>query len=237
MPYVSVSAAVPSRTTFVLSESTFVATVRPDSCHQSDLLISRLVLLVILLGCSGKAAHSPMTLPACANGTRRWPLASAGDVRPLRVWIDTRSQSFDGWGPYGWRRLRLAMAEWNVIRLPLRFVEARSLRESDIVVDVLESIPGQDRGDRDQAGVTSLTYEVDAIIRARVFIAISAPFGVRYSVADQQANLVHELGHALGLPHAAEAGAVMAPRRVADELTGADIALARSHYGCDPRRP
>jgi predicted Zn-dependent protease len=124
------------------------------------------------------------------------------------------------------------MSEWNSIKLPLRLVEARSLRESDIVVDVIEAIPGQDRADRDQAGVTTVTHESGTILRARVFVAVSAPFGVRYSVADQVANLTHELGHALGLPHTDQSRALMSRRRSVEELTAVDIALARRHFTC-----
>lgn len=127
------------------------------------------------------------------------------------------------------------MAEWNSIKLPVRLVEARSLRESDIVVDVIEAIPGQHRDDRDQAGVTTVTHQSGSIIRARVLVAISAPFGVRYSVNDQVANLIHELGHALGVPHAAESRALMSPRRNVEELTAIDIALARRHFSCVAR--
>lgn len=124
------------------------------------------------------------------------------------------------------------MDEWNSVRLPVRLVDARSLRDSDIVVDVIESIPGQDSSNRDQAGITSLTHDGGSIIRARVFVAVSAPFGVRYSVPDQIANLIHELGHALGLHHATESSAMMSARRHVMELTGADFVLARRHFSC-----
>ena len=129
------------------------------------------------------------------------------------------------------------MAEWNSIKLPIRLVEARSLRDSDIVVDVIQAIPGQDRENRDQAGVTTVTHEGRTLIRARVFVAISAPFNVRYSVSDQVANLIHELGHALGVPHTAESGALMSQRRLVEELTAIDIALARRHFACAAGRP
>lgn len=150
----------------------------------------------------------------------------------LRVWFDAESQELDGWGPYGWRRLRFALDEWNSIRLPVRFVPAQSARDSDIVVDIIRSVPLTTNDTRfDQAAATSLTYEPSgAILSARVLVAVAAPNGVRYPLAEQQANLIHELGHAIGLPHIREVGAVMAVRRTSHQLTGSDIAAARAHY-------
>jgi hypothetical protein len=69
------------------------------------------------------------------------------------------------------------------------------------------------------------------LLKAHILIAVVPPNGIgRYPVADQQANLLHAQGHALGLPHINDTMAVMATRRTAHELTGADIALARGHY-------
>jgi len=138
------------------------------------------------------------------------------------------------------RRLRFALDEWNSMRLPVRFVVASSAREAEIVVDIIEFIPApEDSTFRDQAAVTRLTYQpTGEILSARVLIAVKPPRGIgRYSVLDQQANLVHELGHAIGLPHVTETGAVMATRRTSYGLTGADIALARAHYTRCPPRP
>ena len=155
------------------------------------------------------------------------------------VWLDVAAQNLDGWKPYGMRRLRFAMDEWNSIRLPVRLVAAESARQADIVVDIIESVPAPDDStSRDQAGVTHLTYLPSGeILKARVLIAVKPPRGIgRYSMLDQQANLVHELGHAIGLPHVTETSAVMAIRRTSYGLTGADIALARAHYpGCVTR--
>lgn len=126
------------------------------------------------------------------------------------------------------------MDEWNKVRLPVRFVAAVSERDADVIVDVVRSLPVSDPVENNQAGVTSLTHLPDGtILRARVFIATAAPNGIRYRVLDQQGNLLHELGHALGLFHAVEKDAVMAPLRLGDALTRADMRLARQLYaGC-----
>jgi predicted Zn-dependent protease len=188
------------------------------------------------LACAGRFPPDETPAPACADpGIRRWGFPAAGS-RPLRVWLDAAAQEYDGWRSYGWRRVRFAIGEWNAIRLPVRFVEARSARESDITIDIIHALPEQDDRTGDQAALTNLTYQPNGeILRARVLIAVTAPRGMgRYPVLDQQANLLHELGHAIGLPHAAESRAVMATRRTSFGITGADIALARAHYARCP---
>jgi predicted Zn-dependent protease len=53
---------------------------------------------------------------------------------------------------------------------------------------------------------------------------------VRYRVPVQERTLLHELGHALGLPHATGPNSLMSERPSGSTLTGTDIALARGHY-------
>ena len=196
--------------------------------------------MLVTLACA--ARQTPVATPArtCLDDrTPRWPILTPG-TRSLLVWLDVAAQELDGWKPYGMRRLRFALDEWNSIRLPVRFVVAQSAREADIVVDIIESVPvPDDNTGRDQAGVTHLTFlPTGEILKARVLIAVKPPQGsVHYPVLDQQANLLHELGHAIGLSHITVTSAVMAIRRTSYSLTGADIALARAHYPDCFQRP
>lgn len=198
-------------------------------------ILAVVLLAAVVSACAARAPHDATAMVACGGQPGRyWTLPPGSAQRSLRVWMDRGRQDLDGWGPYGARRLGFAMDAWNALRLPLRLTAASSARESDIVVDVIASIPPQrDGSDRDQAGITNLTFHASGeITRAHVFVAVSAPFGVRYPVQDQQANLVHELGHALGMLHAGGTSALMAPRRGSLALTGADLALARAHFTC-----
>jgi hypothetical protein len=193
-------------------------------------------LLFLFAACVARAPVETGSPDLCVAAARapRWAMATGLAVRDLTVWIDEPAQEFEGWSVYGWRRLRAAMARWNALHLPVHLVDARSARNADIIVNVIETVPGTGEGrDWDQQGVTNLTFaEGGALIRAHVFVATRAPTGARVRLDAQQANLLHELGHALGLPHAASTRALMSARRDASTLTSADITLARAFLGC-----
>lgn len=203
------------------------------SLRNARLLVPALLWLGAACAARTPAEAGPDPCVATARAPR-WAAVTGQPVRELNVWIDEKAQEPDGWSAYGWRRLREAMGRWNALNLPVRFVEARSARNADVIVNVIETVPATGEGrEWDQAGVTNLTFAAGGtIIRAHVFIATRAPAGARLRLDAQQANLLHELGHALGLPHATSSTALMSARRRARALTGADMALARAFLGC-----
>jgi hypothetical protein len=189
---------------------------------------------------------------ACASATRPAAVAPAAcsekspvlwaiqsDARRvLRVSIDAAQGTKDGWLVDGKRRLAAAIAEWNAVGLPVRMTTARaSDRSVEITVLVVPrlSSPSDDAMSRFHAGVTHLTYLASGeITRATVFVAEATPEGKEFSIADQMATLIHELGHALGLPHLANGVSVMSARPFVNGVTRHDERLARSLYQRTP---
>lgn len=195
---------------------------------------SPIVLVLASLACApagGGAATAAVAEPCLPSTASRWALPT-DSTRVVRVWLDESQQRADGWSTYGRRRLRTAVDAWNYLRLPVQFALATGAREAEVVVNIVDSVPPQQQlRATNQAGLTHLTsLSPGEIEKAHVFIAVAASYGIRYKLPDQQATLLHELGHALGLPHATGPKSLMSERRFGNRLTGTDISLARSHY-------
>ncbi|MGQ0648123.1 MAG: hypothetical protein ACT4P7_11165 [Gemmatimonadaceae bacterium] len=162
----------------------------------------------------------------------RWS-AVERSPRVVRVWLELPSRVGSGWKLDRETRLTRALGTWNQLRLPVRFAPAASYIAADVVVTVIPRLPLDTvtAVSANRAGVTHLVYGAQGdIVRARVFIAESTPAGYPYSVPDQMATLLHELGHSIGLPHAVDPLALMSAQPVVEEPTPSDAVFARSWY-------
>lgn len=194
----------------------------------------RIFLGVIALGltaCARAETRRAVAPERCTPGVR-WAVAE-GYTRTLRVWLEVPSNATPAWKFERSARLSTALDAWNGAGARIRLVPAKSFSASDIVVLVVDRLPleGNEGAHNHRAGVTQLTFaEGGEIGRARTFVAERTPRGHPYAPIDQMATLMHELGHALGLPHDPGAMSLMAARPVVDKPTQRDRLQARAWY-------
>lgn len=176
--------------------------------------------------------------PMCTvSSSPYWEAPKGGKARTLAVRLSVLSEASASWRVDGRARLDAAIAAWNRAGVPVRLVRMSSADPEDSVdirVVVLRRLPLDpiDRSSAYRAGVTHLRYDAaGAIGDAQVLIAEETPRGEPYSVSDQAATLLHEIGHALGVPHSDRPFALMSPHAHAVSLTPHDVALARAVYG------
>ncbi len=122
----------------------------------------------------------------------------------------------DGFRPEMVPEVRWALDTWHPAAVGLRFSEAADTTGATLVVrwaDTLEA---------DRAGVTDVTWDkAGRIRRAVVYLATRSPSSGRpFTINARRAVVLHEIGHALGLPHSSRPGDVMYP--VATETTLSD---------------
>lgn len=197
-------------------------------------------IVIAGVACAHPAPTPSRLAAACVSQRPGWALPSTGP-RVLTVALAVSDQSRDGWHIYGSQRLRSAVASWNAQVLPLRLRVTPSLGTADIRVSVLETLPPDTASTATlrayRAGVTRLDVDPSgALRRAHVGIAERSPLGARYTVDEQVATLLHELGHAIGLPHAEEPLALMSSQPIVAALTPADarLAIAVLRGSCQP---
>jgi hypothetical protein len=182
---------------------------------------------------------TPLRADAClAPNAIRWE-RDREQQRTLRVWLGGDAVTRDRRPTTMRSHLRAAMSEWNALGLPLQLVLTTSRADAEIRVEVIDQFPLDPTlpGSAMHGGLTHLQYTRSGhLAAAEVYVAEMTPRGMPYSGEDWRAILLHELGHALGLPHARLAFALMAMSPVVSSVTPADAATARELY-VRPRCP
>jgi hypothetical protein len=156
---------------------------------------------------------------------RRWPDRGGA---PFRVAV------VEGGSPDYQPRLagfvRRAGALWEAAGVGFWFAFTTDSGGADIVVEWTESF---DNGN--QAGVTDLRWSNSgAVVRAYVSLATRNAGDSLFNDDALLGAAIHELGHAMGMPHSTDSTDVMFPVTRALTLSPRDLATARLLYALPP---
>jgi hypothetical protein len=141
-----------------------------------------------------------------------WSVSGA----PLRVWIQPSPHT---------HQVRLAVAEWNAQRLPLRMRLGADSASADVRLYWI------DHFDEAISGRTTAVDDGDRrIVSASVTLAFSHSDGHALTSEEVRVLALHELGHAIGLDHTNEAGSIMRARVRVRAISPADRERAMRLY-------
>lgn len=162
-------------------------------------------------------------LVASDSVVNRWPTKTA---RPIRVWIAS-TQGVPDALPDGDQLVKQAFFEWNLAGAPVRF-EMSDSASADVIVGWIDRLPER------RLGVTQMHGVNHFFVEGRILIATHRPDGGTLRELDVARCALHEIGHLLGLSHAADPSSIMYPELVEamhnTRLTTKDLATARLWY-------
>ena len=196
-----------------------------DSAAGATPTVDRLARLAVRrrLAAEAAATYIDSLIVSTDSVVRRWP-DRGGALRVAIIEGGPRDYS-----PRMAGYVRAALDRWEEVGAGVRFEVVADTTSADITIRWI------DRFAFDRAGQTDLTWDqLGRVRRASIALATRTSAGLPLSDGALGAVAVHELGHALGLPHSPVATDVMYPATRTATLSDRDRRTALLLYQLAP---